>query len=192
MGWKLSKIVDTTVNTSKDKDRKKLRQHTSTLRDGNTVILQNSFIGPKFNHRRRIVSKKNSDSDFKVPLEAVNQSMLVHYPNQIINLKAPTQFERVQKKDEIVKDIDKDMIKRSYPTPSHTSPQISKERRRPSKQRIKVDAKQNKTAYMSESSYFGSRLHDKITEFNKINGNLSPSFQTNKDKWIPNEYLVFN
>lgn len=193
MGWKLSKIADTTGNTSQDKGRKKIKQNKSTLRDGNSEIMQNSFLGPKFNFRRRIGSKKNSNSDIKGPLEAVSQSMLVHYPNQIINLKAPTQFERIQQKDDFQDNTDRDIAKSSYPAPSRTSPQKSKERRRPSKQRIKVDAKQNKTAYMSESSYFGSRLHDKITEFNKINANLTPSAQPgNPNKWVPSEYLVFN
>lgn len=92
MGWKLSKITDKNTFTSHVKDRKK-KDHRS-FRNVRTGIIQNSFLGPGFNeNKRNLRAKKSSLSDVQyAPQQEFSKSVLFSNPNQIINLKAPGQF----------------------------------------------------------------------------------------------------
>jgi hypothetical protein len=183
MGWKLSKIDDPNAVTSHDKrsSTKDVKKNNKTFRDVGSEILQNSILGSRFNNKRRLGTKKHSIADSKDPLDSVSQSMLGSNPNQIINLQAPTQFNKDYNKGSS-NNIHQNNIKNSRSDLSGISPQKSKRRRKPVKQRIRVDAKHNKTAYMPDSTYFGSRLQEKIAEFNKLNANLSPMYRSDQER----------
>lgn len=76
MGWKLSKIgdKDKSANTSHFRGRRKAKKHRSAFRNVSHHIL-----------------KSNKDDTRN---QSEDHGIIVEQSNQIINLKAPTQFER--------------------------------------------------------------------------------------------------
>ena len=149
MGWKLSKIgeKDKATNTSHLRGRRRAKKHRSAFRNVSQHIL-----------------KSNKD-------DARNQSeehgVIVEQNNQIINLKAPTQFERDDYDDEHNR---KDERAEFDSPQKYGGRDINIKKNRAKRRKGKDTSKDfgNNKDYLASFSYFGSRIHDKISEFNKM------------------------
>lgn len=101
MGWKLSKISDKNSSTSHNKGRKKGKKHHSAFRNVSGEILRNSIVDGKFDqHIFGQNLKKNSHITHDRSLIKDDEKMLIESNNnQIINLKAPHQFDKEYHED---------------------------------------------------------------------------------------------
>ena len=149
MGWKLSKIgeKEKPSNTSHFRGRRRAKKHRSAFRNVSQHILQSH--------------KDNERNQSEEP-----EVVVVEQKNQIINLKAPTQFERddydIENRNDGAdinnahKQANKEFGIKKYKAKRRKGKDISK------------DFSKDKKEYLASFSYFGSRIHDKISEFNKM------------------------
>ena len=98
MGWKLSRIdmKEQSGIGHYYESHKSHKKHNSAFRNVSTDILQNSYIGKK---RRFISNKQSIDDSNKSYNDKLGTSVVLEHNNQIINLKAPAQFNRPNKID---------------------------------------------------------------------------------------------
>lgn len=117
-----------------------------------------------------VVGNKSSIGDYShmTPNNASN-TMLVEHSHQIINLKAPAQFEKVRAHEESTLNPNRKLSQTSQLNniSEGRSPKRQRLKKKSSKSQVINKNKNDKTQYTSSCSYFGSRMHDKITEFNK-------------------------
>ena len=96
MGWKLSKINDKGSSTSHNRLARKGKKQRSAFRNVTDEILSNPGLGHPLEIGNKLSRKKKSTKvhDRSLIKDDLQESrMLAEKNNQIINLKAPNQFE---------------------------------------------------------------------------------------------------
>lgn len=179
----------------------KHKTHNSTFKNVSSEILKNSFLGPRFNKKRRSSRKKRNssiDSNPNNPNENNLTSVVMEGENQIINLKAPGQFEKDYNSQNNSQPLNHSPKKEPDPAQPNfvsakSSPKRGKFKKKYGASGIRTHKSTKSKDYLASFSYFGSRIHDKINEFNKmhgmnVQGGYTPGYQGHKKNNSQHEF----